>query len=144
MCIDAVHMNPNASIKSLKTKSLCNLPLITLQPGKLPISFLICSSVSFVRPILKSVNYSYFNCKNSATNLGRFLTSLCKMSDLKDELHQQMIQAIRHTVDDKKIGIAFSGGVDSSLLAKLCTDLGYDVILLTIGFENSHDIEFSK
>ncbi|HSD04695.1 MAG TPA: asparagine synthase-related protein [Nitrosopumilaceae archaeon] len=66
------------------------------------------------------------------------------MSDLKDELHQQMIQAIRHIVDDKKIGIAFSGGVDSSLLAKLCTDLGYDVILLTIGFENSHDIEFSK
>ena len=66
------------------------------------------------------------------------------MADLKDELHQQMIQSIQNAVSDKTIGIAFSGGVDSSLLAKICLDLGYKVILLTIGFEHSHDIGFSK
>ena len=55
-----------------------------------------------------------------------------------------MNESIQKTVNDKKIGIAFSGGVDSSLLAKLCTDLGYDVTLLTIGFADSHDIQFSK
>ena len=55
-----------------------------------------------------------------------------------------MTDSIKSTVSDKKIGIAFSGGVDSSLLAKLCTDLGYDITLLTIGFANSHDILFSK
>ena len=65
------------------------------------------------------------------------------MADL-DKLYKKMNESIVKTVDDKKIGIAFSGGVDSSLLAKLCTDLGYDVILLTIGFADSHDIQFSK
>lgn len=52
--------------------------------------------------------------------------------------------SIKNTISDKKIGIAFSGGVDSTLLVKICHDLGYDVVLLTIGFSNSHDILFAK
>lgn len=55
-----------------------------------------------------------------------------------------MIEAVRKAVSNSKIGVAFSGGVDSSLLAKLCTDLGYETTLLTIGIEGSHDIKFSK
>ena len=66
-----------------------------------------------------------------------------EMVDL-DKLHKKMNESIQKTTDKKKIGIAFSGGVDSSLLTKLCTDLGYGVILLTIGFADSHDIQFSK
>jgi asparagine synthase (glutamine-hydrolysing) len=60
------------------------------------------------------------------------------------ELQEQMIQSIRNLTNTKKIGIAFSGGVDSSVLAKMCSDMGYEIVLLTIGFEGSHDIEFSK
>ena len=60
----------------------------------------------------------------------------------ESELIKELKTAIKDTVLEKKIGIAFSGGVDSTLLAKLCYDLGYDVTLLTIGFENSHDILF--
>lgn len=41
-------------------------------------------------------------------------------------------------------GIAFSGGVDSSLLAIVCEKLGLKPILLTIGFSNSQDIQYSK
>jgi asparagine synthase (glutamine-hydrolysing) len=52
--------------------------------------------------------------------------------------------AISQTVPQKKIGIAFSGGVDSSVVAKVCNEMGYDITLLTIGFAGSHDIEFSK
>ncbi|KAG0511905.1 MAG: Asparagine synthase [Nitrosopumilales archaeon] len=63
---------------------------------------------------------------------------------MNDQLLKQMQNAIKETVLEKKIGIAFSGGVDSSLTAKICSDLGYQVILLTIGFEGSHDILFSK
>ncbi len=65
------------------------------------------------------------------------------MADL-NKLHQHIIKSIQKVVADKKIGIAFSGGVDSSLLAKICNDLGYEITLLTIGFEDSHDVKHSK
>src|SRR5690242_3386467 len=67
-----------------------------------------------------------------------------KMTNLISELHTQIVQSIKSTVKDKKIGVAFSGGVDSTLVAKICVDLGYDVTLLTIGFEDSHDVLFSQ
>jgi asparagine synthase (glutamine-hydrolysing) len=60
------------------------------------------------------------------------------------KLNEQMIGSIKNSTNSKKIGIAFSGGVDSSVLAKLCSNIGYEIVLLTIGFEGSHDIEFSK
>jgi len=59
-------------------------------------------------------------------------------------LHIQMQNAIKKTIPDRKIGIAFSGGVDSTVLATICSNLEYDITLLTIGFEDSHDILFSK
>lgn len=60
------------------------------------------------------------------------------------ELLAEMQNAIKNTISKKKFGIAFSGGVDSSLLAKICSDLGYDITLLTVGFSDSHDVVFSK
>jgi asparagine synthase (glutamine-hydrolysing) len=59
-------------------------------------------------------------------------------------LLKELQNSIKNTLPDIKIGVAFSGGVDSTLLAKLCKDLGFNVTLLTIGFEGSHDILFSK
>jgi len=53
-------------------------------------------------------------------------------------------EAIKKTVPKKKIGVAFSGGVDSTLISKILHDLGYDISLLTIGFFESHDILFAK
>ena len=45
---------------------------------------------------------------------------------------------------EDRIGVAFSGGIDSALLAKICSDLGKEVVLITAGFPGSHDLEFSK
>ena len=45
---------------------------------------------------------------------------------------------------EKYIAVAFSGGVDSSVLAKMCGDLNRSVILLTVGFRGSHDTIFSE
>ena len=63
---------------------------------------------------------------------------------MNKQLLDEMENAVKETVLDKKIGVAFSGGVDSTLLAKLVKDMGYDIHLLTIGFQDSHDINFAK
>ena len=63
---------------------------------------------------------------------------------MNKQLLSEMEKAVKETIPDKKIGVAFSGGVDSTLLAKLVKDLGYDIHLLTIGFQDSHDINFAK
>ncbi len=39
----------------------------------------------------------------------------------------------------QRVAVAFSGGVDSSLVAQICRD-SHEVTLLTIGFEGSHDV----
>jgi len=59
-------------------------------------------------------------------------------------LYQHIRDSISETVPEKKIGIAFSGGVDSTLISKICSDMNYDITLLTIGFAESHDILFAK
>ncbi len=60
------------------------------------------------------------------------------------ELFDKIKSAISETVKENKIGIAFSGGVDSTLISKICKDMNYDITLLTIGFSESHDILFAK
>jgi len=67
-----------------------------------------------------------------------------KMDKMRQELLEKVKESIRDTVLPKKIAVAFSGGVDSTLVAKVCSDLGYDVTLVTIGFPDSHDILFAK
>jgi asparagine synthase (glutamine-hydrolysing) len=57
---------------------------------------------------------------------------------LKEKIYKAVSSA---TPEKKKFGIAFSGGVDSSLLAKVCKDLGKDVLLLTVGLKGSHDLK---
>jgi len=62
------------------------------------------------------------------------------LPDLKHALYD----AVRESVPESRVAVAFSGGVDSSLLARICSDLGKNIMLLTIGFPDSHDIMFSK
>jgi len=63
---------------------------------------------------------------------------------LLPDLKQALYDPVCESVPEARVGVAFSGGVDSSLLAKVCLDLGKNTTLLTIGFPGSHDIAFSK
>ena len=60
------------------------------------------------------------------------------------ELLDKIETAVSQTVPGKEIGIAYSGGVDSTMASKVCRDMGYDIALLTVGFAESHDILFAK
>jgi asparagine synthase (glutamine-hydrolysing) len=60
------------------------------------------------------------------------------------DLKKALYDAVAKNVPEAKIAVAFSGGVDSSLLAKICRDLGKEVMLVTVGFPDSHDIGFAK
>lgn len=66
------------------------------------------------------------------------------MDKILEDLLDQIKSSILDNVKINEIGIAFSGGVDSTLVSKICHDLDYTVTLLTIGFKNSHDINFAK
>jgi len=63
---------------------------------------------------------------------------------MNTELLKNIEDTIKKTVSKKRIGVAFSGGVDSTLISKILDDLEYDITLLTIGFSESHDILFAK
>ncbi len=62
---------------------------------------------------------------------------------MDDPLLERMQCAIRAAAGCRKIGVAFSGGVDSTLVARICADTNHDVTLLTVGFAGSHDIAFA-
>ncbi len=61
-------------------------------------------------------------------------------------LRQALYDAVSENISEiPRVAVAFSGGVDSSLLAMICHHhLRKQVTLLTIGFSGSHDINFSK
>jgi len=60
------------------------------------------------------------------------------------DLKKSLYDTVSESVPENKIAVAFSGGVDSSLLAKICQDLGKEIVLITVGFPGSHDIRFAK
>jgi asparagine synthase (glutamine-hydrolysing) len=60
-------------------------------------------------------------------------------------LKKALFAAVEQAVgSETSLAIAFSGGLDSSLLAKICKDIQVEVTLLTIGFTESYDISFSR
>lgn len=59
---------------------------------------------------------------------------------LKDHIQESVKKRIRGL---NKVGILFSGGVDSTLLAVLCADLGVETELYAVGSESSPDLNFA-
>lgn len=70
--------------------------------------------------------------------------------DIKDKeyaaskLNELLIDSVSSKVNVDKIGVAFSGGVDSSLIALICSKLNKDFVLYTSGLEDCQDIRSAK
>jgi asparagine synthase (glutamine-hydrolysing) len=66
-------------------------------------------------------------------------------SEIKNELKELLIDSVdKRTKGLSSVGIIFSGGVDSTIIAKISADLGVDTTLYTAGHETSSDINFAK
>jgi len=63
----------------------------------------------------------------------------------KSKLMNALIDSVSKRVNElSEVGIIFSGGVDSTILAKISQDLGVKTKLYTVGTENSVDIKFAR
>ncbi len=66
-------------------------------------------------------------------------------TELKNELMELLFSSVeKRTNGLSRVGIIFSGGVDSTLIAKISYDLGVDTTLYTVGHETSSDIKFAR
>ena len=54
----------------------------------------------------------------------------------KERLKQAIIEAVKKRVPQERFGLFFSGGVDSSLLALICKQLGLKFTCYTVGFKS--------
>ncbi|MGB9201681.1 asparagine synthase (glutamine-hydrolyzing) [Methanobacterium sp.] len=64
---------------------------------------------------------------------------------LKNEIKELLIDSVKkRTSGLSRVGIVFSGGVDSTIIAKISDNLGVDTTLYTAGHETSSDINFAK
>jgi len=62
---------------------------------------------------------------------------------LVDELTSSLESSIKETVTGKKVAVAFSGGLDSGIVAVLCKKYA-DVTLYTVGVKDAYDVNASK
>jgi asparagine synthase (glutamine-hydrolysing) len=66
-------------------------------------------------------------------------------SDIKNLLKNLLTDSVEKRIRGlSEVGIIFSGGVDSTILAKLSVDLGIDTTLYTVGLETSSDMIYAK
>lgn len=64
---------------------------------------------------------------------------------LKKALKDHILESVKkRTRSLDKVGILFSGGVDSTLLAVICADLGVETELYAVGSEGSPDLTFAR
>lgn len=68
---------------------------------------------------------------------------------IQKELAGLIINSIAKRIPDEKFGILFSGGVDSTLIALICKQLGVDFTCYSVGFQDDkirspEDIEYAE
>ena len=81
------------------------------------------------------------NFRNANRSLGNNYSKDMLIRDLKALIVDSVS---KRTHDLEKVGVLFSGGVDSSLLSQICVDLGVETELFSVGSEGSPDVKFAQ
>lgn len=66
------------------------------------------------------------------------------MSEEFENLERAIVSAIRSEVEDQDIAVAFSGGLDSGLVAAISKDYARSVTLYTSGRDQSYDVVMAQ
>ncbi len=79
----------------------------------------------------------------------QFNASLNKDNNLKDYLKNQLKIKLINSVKKRlkglsEVGVMFSGGIDSTILAHLASEMGVETILYSVGHEDSADFKFAQ
>lgn len=106
----------------------------------------ICSDTDNISSSTKdstSNNKVVSDVKNKLNHQYRYINS--GKAEIKNELKDLLIESVEKRIRGlSEVGIIFSGGVDSTILAQISADLGMDTTLYTVGFETSSDMIHAK
>ncbi|MBI4345188.1 MAG: asparagine synthetase B [Euryarchaeota archaeon] len=72
-----------------------------------------------------------------------FLSWEKEVKEPMKELRRALEEALEKRVKDR-VGLLFSGGIDSTLLARLLAEMGKDVTLYSVGLEGSQELELVR
>lgn len=88
------------------------------------------------------LHVSLEGCQTSeGTRLVQPAVKIFTMDEAASKLKESLREAIRRKLGDfQNVAVAFSGGVDSVIIAKLIAAFGVKVNLYTAGFEGSYDV----
>ena len=124
------------SIDNLSFEEIYNYPVVSLHPNSHMIYDLDENRYYIVRDVQK-IRVNYFNrYKNGDDNREYEIYK----KEVERVLWNGVIKRVRGL---DKVGVVFSGGVDSTLVAKMASEY-CNVILYTTGLEGSEDVEYAE
>lgn len=108
------------------------------------------TNVETLNPNLMIYNGKLLKLEDNLENRIKFQLERQKSLDLsknklKRRLKNNLIKSVEKRVKGlREVGILFSAGIDSTILAKITDVLGIKTILYSVGHENSADLKFAK
>lgn len=116
----------------------------TLPPGYMLYNWEVVELEENFKTIRESCNVKFNRDLKDNTNHDLKDNSATK-SYLKNQLEIKLIDSLKKRLRGlPKVGVMFSGGIDSTILAHLSREMGVETILYTVGREDSADFKFAR